>query len=88
MEGKKREVRIAGRRYVLSSSDSAEQVERSVRLLNRRLEEVFALSPHIDKETAAIAAALSLTDELIKAQDDNTRLRGELTQANEHTDSH
>lgn len=83
MEKEKREVRIAGRSYTLSSAETPEHIDRTVRLLNARLNEVYALSSRIDKETAAIAAALSLADELIKAQDDNTRLRKNLIQSNE-----
>ena len=84
MDKEKREVRIAGKRYTLSASGTAEHVKRMIGLLNERLSEVAAVSPRTDRETAAIAAALSMADELINAQDDNTRLRRELTEAHEH----
>ncbi len=85
MEKEKREVRIANKRYSLSSANTVEHVDRMVNLLNERLSEVIALSSRIDTETAAMSAALSIADELIKAQDDNTRLRRELTKAHEQT---
>ena len=84
MDKEKREVRIAGKRYTLSASGTAEHVERMIGLLNERLSEAAAVSPRTDPETAAIAAALSMADELINAQDDNTRLRRKLTEAHEH----
>lgn len=84
MDKEKREVRIAGKRYTLSASGTAEHVERMIGLLNERLSEAAVVSPRTDRETAAIAAALSIADELINAQDDNTRLRRELTEAHEH----
>ena len=84
VDKEKREVRIAGKRYTLSALGTAEHVERMICLLNERLSEAAAVSSRTDRETAAIAAALSMADELIKAQDDNTRLRRELTEAHEH----
>lgn len=84
MEKEKREVRIAGKRYTLSAFGTAKHVERMISLLNERLNEAAAVSSRTDRETAAIAAALSMADELIKAQDDNTRLRRELTETHEH----
>lgn len=84
MEKKKREVIIAGKRYSLSTAGTAEQVDRMIALLNERLNEASAISSRLDTETAAIAAALSMADELIKAQDDNTRLRRNLTEAHEY----
>lgn len=83
METDKQEVLIGGRKYALSTQDTPEHVERMVRLLNGRLDEMRALSTRSDQVTAAIAVALSLADELIKAQDDNTRLRKQLWEANE-----
>ncbi len=83
METDKREVLIGGRKYTLSTHDSPEHVERMVRLLNGRLSETRALSTRGDQVTAVTAVALSLADELIKAQDDNTRLRKQLLEMHE-----
>ncbi|MHC1786170.1 MAG: cell division protein ZapA [Christensenellales bacterium] len=78
METQKVTVRVAGRNYSLSSSDKPEHVRRLVSFANRKLAEASAANPTLDRETAAISAAISLSDELLKAQDDNTRLRREL----------
>ncbi len=83
MNKKLRAVRIAGKDYSLSASGSSEHIDRMVHLVNEKLREAAVVSPQIDRETAAIAVALSLTDELIKTQDDNTRLRRELSEAHE-----
>lgn len=84
MEKELREVRIAGRKYSLSAIGSSEHIDRMVSLVNERIAEAAAVSQRIDKETAAVAVALSMADELIKAQDDNTRLRRLLTEAQDH----
>lgn len=80
MEVHKVTVRVAGKNYTLSTSDEPEQVRRLVSFANRKLSEASASNPTVDRETAAVAAVVSLSDELIKAQDDNTRLRRQLTE--------
>lgn len=75
METQRLTVRVAGKNYRLSFSDDPDHIRRLVAFTNRRIAEAGALSPATDRETAAVAAALSLADDLIKAQDDNTRLR-------------
>ena len=75
METQRLTVRVAGKNYRLSFSDDPDHIRRLVAFTNRRIAEAGASSPATDRETAAVAAALSLADDLIKAQDDNTRLR-------------
>ncbi len=75
METQRLTVRVAGKNYRLSFSDDPDHIRRLVSFTNRRIAEAGASSPATDRETAAVAAALSLADDLIKAQDDNTRLR-------------
>lgn len=70
-------VHVAGRDYVLYSNDKPEHVRRAAAYADRKISEVTATGVK-GRETAAIVAALMLSDELIKAQDDNTRLRREL----------
>ena len=63
-------VQIAGRDYTLTSADSPEHTQR-----------VASLVGIINREAAAVMAALTLADELIKSQDDNTRLRRKLDES-------
>ena len=73
-------LRIAGRDYTLTSSDAPEHVHRVAVYLDRKLAET-ASSGFLNREAAAVIAGLSIADELLTAQDDNTRLRRELMQA-------
>jgi len=83
MDARKMSVKVAGRTYALSTTEPSEQVERMVELVNRGISEVRALSTGTDRETAAVAAALSMANTLIKAQEDNTRLRRQLAKTDE-----
>ena len=73
---------IAGRDYTLTSSDAPEHVRRVAVYVDRRIAETGA-SGLVNRETAAVIAGLSMADELLNAQDDNTRLRRELAKARE-----
>ena len=82
MEARKMSVKVAGRTYTLSTTEPSAQVER-MDLVNRTIAETRAASPNTDRETAAVAAALSMASTLMKAQEDNTRLRRELAEQHE-----
>ena len=73
-------LRVAGKDYTITSADAPEHVRRMGVYVDRKIAET-ASSGFVSRENAAIITALSLADELITAQDDNTRLRRELLQA-------
>ena len=73
-------LRVAGRDYTLTSADSPEHVRRVAVYVDRKIAETGS-SGFVNRETAAVIAGLSMADELLCAQDDNTRLRRELMQA-------
>lgn len=73
-------LRIAGRDYTLTSADAPEHVRRVAVYVDRKIAETGS-SGFVNRETAAVIAGLSMADELLNAQDDNTRLRRELMQA-------
>ena len=73
-------LRIAGRDYTLTSTDSPDHVRRMAVYVDRKIAETGS-SGFVNRETAAVIAALSMADGLLGAQDDNTRLRRELLQA-------
>jgi len=73
-------LRIAGRDYTLTSTDAPDRVHRMAVYVDRKIAETGS-SGFINRETAAVIAGLSMADELLSAQDDNTRLRRELLQA-------
>jgi len=73
-------LRIAGRDYTLTSGDAPERVRRVAVYVDRKIAETQS-SGFVNRESAAVISALSIADELLTAQDDNTRLRRELMQA-------
>ena len=73
-------LRIAGRDYTLTSGDAPEHVRRVAVYVDRKIAETQSTG-FVNRESAAVIAALSVADELLTAQDDNTRLRRELMQA-------
>lgn len=70
-------VQIAAKEYSLNSTDAPEHVQRMAALVDRKMRELMA-GGVANRESAAVLAALTYADELIKAQDDNTRLRRKL----------
>ena len=77
-------VKIAGKSYSIKSSDSAEHVKRLAVFTDRKLSETLKTS-FINREDAAVIAALSLAEELLASQDELTRLRRQLyAQYSEH----
>ncbi len=73
-------VQIAGRDYTLSSAGSPEHTQRVAALVDRKMRELMA-GGVANRESAAVLAALTYAEELIRAQDDNTRLRRKLDEA-------
>ena len=73
-------LRIAGRDYTITSADAPERVRRVGVYMDRKIAETGA-SSFVNREAAAVIAGLTIADELLTAQDDNTRLRRELLQA-------
>ena len=70
-------VQIAGRDYNLTSADSAAHTQRVAAFVDRKMREIMACGLK-NRETAAVMAALMIADDLLKSQDDNTRLRRKL----------
>ena len=73
-------VQIAAKEYSLNSTDTPEHVQRTAALVDRKMRELMA-GGVANREAAAVLAALTYADELIRAQDDNTRLRRKLDEA-------
>ena len=73
-------VKIAGREYALTSYDTAEYVQRVAQLVDRRLTEM-SLSTRLSANQVAVLTAVKIADDMLKAQDEVTRLRRELSEA-------
>ena len=70
-------VRVAGRDYTLVGEDSEEQIRRVAIYVDRKMTEL-AMASRLDAQTVAVLTAMNISDDLIKAQDENTHLRREL----------
>ena len=77
MDKQKTTVRVAGKEYPLVSSDSPEHLYRVATYVDRRITET-AFATRMNKESVAVLVSLNMADELMKAQDENARLRREL----------
>ena len=73
-------LRIAGRDYTITSADAPEHVRRVAVYIDRKIAET-ASAGFVNRESAAVIAGMTVADELLTAQDDNTRLRRELLEA-------
>ena len=77
MEKQKITVRVAGKEYALVSSDSPEHLSRVAAYVDRRITET-TFATRLNKENVAVLVSLNMADELMKAHDENARLRREL----------
>ena len=77
MDKQKTTVRVAGREYTLVSSDSPEYIGRVAAYVDRKINEA-ALATRLPVDKAAVLVALNIADELMRAHDENSRLRREL----------
>ena len=80
MEKKRVTIRVAGKDYNMTSSDSEAYVRRVAAYVDRKIGELM-LATRLPAADAAVLAAITLADDVFKAQDENTRLRRELDQA-------
>lgn len=71
-------VTVAGKNYQLSGTEEAAHFQRLAQLTDRRIKEVAGNNNSLGAEACAVAAALSLADELVKAQALNVRIRAQL----------
>lgn len=77
MEKVKTTVRIAGKDYTMVGNDSAEHMHRVAVYVDRKMKELSAAAP-IAGSMVAVLTAMNIADELIKSQDEITRLRSEM----------
>ena len=75
-------VRIAGRDYPISSNDTEEYVRRVASYVDRKLTEL-ELATRLPSQQLAVLTSVSIADDLLKAHDENARLRKELALARE-----
>ncbi len=77
MEKIKTTVRIAGREYTMSGTDSEEHMHRVAEFVDRKMDELSRVT-RMPSNMVSVLTAMNVSDELLKAQDENTRLRKEM----------
>ena len=82
MEKHKTSVYVGGKEYVLVSAEPPAYMQRVAEYADRVMREPAAAT-HLPALQANALAAVNLADELMKAQDENTRLRRQLREAME-----
>ena len=71
-------VEILGNEYVLRSEAGEERVRQVAELLNQRLEEVLSANKTSSTLSAAVLAALNITNELLQLRDQQEKLFQEI----------
>lgn len=71
-------VHLMGHDYALLTDQSPEQVQRVARYVDRKLRET-AITTRAAEPMVATLTSMTLADELFRAQDENVRLKKELS---------
>ncbi len=71
-------VKIAGKEYTMSGFDSEEHIQRVAIYVDRKMQEL-SIATRLPTNTLAVLTAMNIADDLLKAHDENNRLRKELT---------
>lgn len=79
-------VRIAGKDYTLSGYDGEEYVRRVAHYVDRKITEL-ELATRLPSQQLAVLTSVSIADDLLKAHDENARLRRELALAREELEN-
>lgn len=79
MEKIRTTVRILGKEYNMTSYDPEEYVQRVASYVDRKMSEL-SLSTRLPYAQLVVLTALNVTDDMLKAHDENNRLKRELEQ--------
>lgn len=85
MEKIRTNVRIAGSNYTISGYDSEDYVRRVALYVDRKIQELMSATRR-PLQDASVLTAVMLADEMLKAQDEISRLKRELTEARAQLD--
>lgn len=75
-------VTICGKDYTMVGVESEEHIKRVAVYIDRKMDEMMS-TYRLSQPMAAVLTAMNLADELMHAQDENTRLRRELMEMSE-----
>jgi len=77
MDKNKTAVRILGHEYTVVGGDKPEHVQRIARYVGRKMEDL-QMTSRLSPNHVAVLTAMNIADDLLRAQDENARLRREL----------
>lgn len=80
MNKTKTTVQIGGRDYTITGEGSEDHIKRVAVYVDRKMEEL-RFATRLPQPMVAVLTAMNIADDLIKAQDENSRLRKELLAA-------
>jgi len=70
-------IHLMGHDYALLTDQTPEQVQRTARYVDRKMREL-AITTRASETMVPMLTAMTLADELLRAQDENTRLKREM----------
>lgn len=73
-------IHLMGHDYALLTDQTPEQVQRTARYVDRKMREL-AITTRASETMVPMLTAMTLADELLRAQDENTRLKREMASA-------
>ena len=77
MEKIRTTVKIAGKEYSMTSYDSEEYVQRVATYVDRKIGEL-SIATRLPSNQLAVLVALNVADDMLKAHDENNRLKREI----------
>lgn len=77
MEKIRTTVKIAGKEYAMTSYDSEEYVQRVAAYVDRKLSEL-SIATRMPSAQLSVLVALNVADDMLKAHDENNRLKREI----------
>ena len=86
MEKIRTTVHIAGKDYTMTSYDPEEHVRRVAAYVDQKMTE-FSLATRLPSAQLAVLVSLNIADDMLKAQDELKRVKRELAQLRDETNT-
>ena len=86
MEKSRTTVKIAGKEYTMSSYDPEDYVQRVATYVDKKMNEL-SIATKLPSQQLAVLVAMSVADDMLKAHDENNRLRREVGMTREENEA-
>lgn len=77
MEKNRTTVKIAGKEYTMSSYDPEDYVQRVASYVDKKMSDL-SIATKLPSQQLAVLVAMSIADDMLKAHDENNRLKREI----------